>query len=83
VGGVLFLTKAFCPDCHAQEMDEKIVDIGEEDFIKGYCPSDVSFSTWVLLLRFFKRNVEELNQYLKQSRIEYQLSKCSIPTPYR
>ncbi len=49
-GGFLFLSKGVCPDC-APEFLEKIRQYNEEEYIKEFCPPDMSFSKWCLALR--------------------------------
>ena len=49
-GGILFQSKAICPDCVSKAL-ERIKGYGEEKFIRGYCPEGVSFKDWVLSIR--------------------------------
>lgn len=49
-GGILFQSKAVCPEC-AKEALPRIKGYGEERFIRGYCPEDMSFADWVRSIR--------------------------------
>lgn len=49
-GGLLFGSKACCPDC-APKCEADAKRYGEERFIAGRCPPGMSFRDWVLRLR--------------------------------
>lgn len=49
-GGMLFGTKGCCPACTAK-MLPKIVEYGEEEFIRGRCPEGMSFADWIRSIR--------------------------------
>jgi hypothetical protein len=50
-GGFLFHSKAVCPACEPRQM-KMILGYHEENFIRGYCPKDLSFADWVRRLRY-------------------------------
>lgn len=45
-GGILFQSKATCPQCTPRLL-ESARKYNEEHFIRGKCPSDMSFADWV------------------------------------
>lgn len=45
-GGLLFLSKAICPEC-APDYEKRIAEHGEEHHIRGRCPVGKSFADWV------------------------------------
>lgn len=49
-GGLLFGSKAYCPDC-VPGLEQSIYEHGEERFIKGRCPVGMSYADWVRDLR--------------------------------
>jgi hypothetical protein len=49
-GGFLFGSYATCPDC-APKIMVNIKNYGEEHYIKGFCPPQLSFRDWVYTLR--------------------------------
>jgi hypothetical protein len=49
-GGLLFQSKAICPECEPKWRKE-IAKYGEERLIRGYCPQFMTFHQWVLQLR--------------------------------
>jgi len=49
-GGILFGSKATCPNCVIKMMP-KIIEYNEEHYIRAECPEGVSFKDWVLSLR--------------------------------
>jgi hypothetical protein len=49
-GGILFQSKALGPCC-APKWEVQARKYGEERFIRGRCPEDVSFADWVRGLR--------------------------------
>ncbi len=49
-GGFLFQSKAVCPEC-APRFLAGVKKYGEEMFIKGYCPPDMSFADWIRSIR--------------------------------
>jgi hypothetical protein len=49
-GGLLFQSKAICPDC-APKWDRSAIQYNEVQFIKARCPVGVSFADWVRGLR--------------------------------
>jgi hypothetical protein len=50
IGGLLFQSKAICPECEPKWRKE-IAKYGEEHLIRGYCPQFMTFHAWVLQLR--------------------------------
>ena len=50
VGGLLFQSKALCPDCVPQR-ERQIAKYHEERFVKARCPLGLPFRVWVLQLR--------------------------------
>lgn len=49
-GGLLFGTKAVCPDC-AAETEKSARRNGEQGFIRARCPNTMAFADWVRGLR--------------------------------
>ncbi|MGI9451970.1 MAG: hypothetical protein ACR2QH_15210 [Geminicoccaceae bacterium] len=49
-GGYLFGSNGVCPAC-APGMMENIKRHGEEDYIRGHCPKDMSFADWIRKIR--------------------------------
>lgn len=49
-GGLLFQSKACCPDC-APKVEASARSYGEERFIRGRCLEGVSFADWVRGMR--------------------------------
>ena len=49
-GGLLFGSKACCPEC-APRVAIAAKEHNEENYIKGTCPIGVTFKNWVLKLR--------------------------------
>jgi hypothetical protein len=49
-GGILFQSKALCPNC-AKQAEPNIRKWGETHYIRGRCPEYMSFADWVLMLR--------------------------------
>jgi hypothetical protein len=49
-GGFLFGSYAICPDC-AEEQWRKIKQYGEERYLKGFCPENMSFADFVCEMR--------------------------------
>lgn len=49
-GGLLFVSKAYCPEC-APEIESSAKEFGEEEYIKARCPKEMSFRDWCLSLR--------------------------------
>lgn len=45
-GGILFGSKAMCPNC-APQIEKDAARFGELDYIKGRCPEGMSFADWV------------------------------------
>lgn len=45
-GGLLFQSKAICPDC-APMWEDLAKKYGEERFIRALCPESKSFANWV------------------------------------
>lgn len=50
-GGFLFESKAVCPDC-APKVLASVRQHNEMNFIREYCPRDLSFADWVRRLRY-------------------------------
>lgn len=50
LGGMLFESKAYCPTCMSTRLP-KIKALGEERFIREFCPPDMKYREWVLGLR--------------------------------
>ena len=55
-GGFLFQSKAVCPTCAPKSL-ASIKGYGEEQFIRGWCPKDLSFADWVLRLRYGRNQI--------------------------
>ena len=49
-GGILFQSKAICPDC-SDKWIARAKQYGEEQFIRARCPHGMSFYDWVIKLR--------------------------------
>uniref|UniRef100_A0A6M3LLW0 Uncharacterized protein n=1 Tax=viral metagenome TaxID=1070528 RepID=A0A6M3LLW0_9ZZZZ len=49
-GGILFQSKAICPNCVARAR-KSIAGYGEEQFIRGECPEGMPFADWVRSIR--------------------------------
>lgn len=49
-GGLLFGSKAACPDC-AHRIMENAKKYNEENCITGICPTGMTFKNWVIKLR--------------------------------
>jgi hypothetical protein len=49
-GGFLFCSNAVCPDC-SESFLKTIMKNNELSYIKGFCPTTLSFSSWVLAMR--------------------------------
>ena len=49
-GGILFGSKAYCPDC-ATDGEESARDWDEERHINGRCPPNQSYADWVREIR--------------------------------
>ena len=49
-GGVLFGSKAYCPDC-APNILNLAKQFGEEQYIRGRQPDELTFHAWVMQLR--------------------------------
>jgi len=49
-GGILFGSKATCPDCTPRIL-EGAKKYGEEHYINATCPAEMSFADWVRSLR--------------------------------
>lgn len=49
-GGILFGSKAICPDCEPR-WREGAKQHGEEDYIRAECPEGVTFADWVRGMR--------------------------------
>ena len=45
-GGLLFSSKGVCPDC-APKFEEDAKKEGEEDYIQGRCPENMSHADWI------------------------------------
>lgn len=60
-GGLLFQSKATCPDCVAR-IEASAAKYGEEQFIRDRCPVGMSFKEWVLKLRGGNNMVTFYNQ---------------------
>ena len=56
-GGLLFGSKACCPEC-APRVKRSAKACGEESYIKGYCPDGMTFKNWVLELRGGKNQIK-------------------------
>lgn len=50
LGGILFGSYAYCPDCSPGLLD-RVKEYHEESHIKAVCPPGVTFREWVLQLR--------------------------------
>jgi hypothetical protein len=50
-GGLLFESKAVCPDC-TPGLEANAKSYGEEKYIRARCPEGVSFAGWVRGMRF-------------------------------
>ena len=49
-GGILFQSKGVCPDCTPEFMG-RVFQYGEQGYIRGECPKNMSFRDWILSLR--------------------------------
>lgn len=49
-GGILFQSKAVCPDCTPRIL-KSVRDHGEEEFIRGTCPPGQAFADYIRALR--------------------------------
>jgi hypothetical protein len=49
-GGFLFGAYAYCPDC-AEKGLKQVKEYGEEKYLKGFCPKDMSFADFVCEMR--------------------------------
>ena len=49
-GGLLFESKACCPECEPK-VKRSSKACHEEKYIRGYCPAGMTFKNWVLGLR--------------------------------
>lgn len=49
-GGFMFGSYAYCPAC-AKDRMPKIIEYGEQDHIKAWCPDGMPFRLWVMQLR--------------------------------
>lgn len=58
-GGILFVSKACCPEC-APKIEKEAVRYGETHLIRKRCPETIEFRKWVLFLR---AGVDEIRVY--------------------
>ncbi len=65
-GGMLFQSKAACPDC-TPRIKKSAIKYNEERFIRKQCPEDMAFSDWV-------RNELRSGESGKIKVIEFQLT---------
>lgn len=73
-GGLLLQSKAVCPLCSV-EVKKSCLKYGEMEFIKAYCPKEMSFRDWILSYRsdnIIRRiefdSHEEMMDYLEKVR---------------
>jgi hypothetical protein len=59
-GGFLLQSKAVCPKCQ-DRVHADVVRYGEEQYIRKWCPPDMSFKEWCLELRSGNNTIKILS----------------------